>query len=215
MRACGAQRASSFPYVIIHILRLALLPAGISGLPPRAMTKTTLKTTLKLKTISASCLLMAGASRRTRSRPSSKFHSQRLVARSSHARARVAHIALAHPPNNLLLPLSLSRGMRPPCDRWWGKAAARGVMDAQFNLAIAYENGQGVRRSLADALHYFELASQQGDLQVGVRRLLIPSNSFPSRSRLWGPRALADPIYRRRALAIQNRPVWFSVVVCV
>ena len=45
-------------------------------------------------------------------------------------------------------------------------------MDAQFNLAIAYENGQGVGRSLADALHYFELAARQGDLQVGVQRRL-------------------------------------------
>lgn len=43
----------------------------------------------------------------------------------------------------------------------WLKAAENGVADAQFNIAVMLENGQGIPRDLFSALKWYELAARQ------------------------------------------------------
>ena len=52
---------------------------------------------------------------------------------------------------------------------WFEKAAERGVVDSQFNLAILFENGQGVKPSLPDAYFWYSIAGQQGDQTAAAR----------------------------------------------
>jgi TPR repeat protein len=43
------------------------------------------------------------------------------------------------------------------------KAAEQGNADAQFNLAVAYENGAGVPKNLAEAAKWYLKAAEQGE----------------------------------------------------
>ena len=43
----------------------------------------------------------------------------------------------------------------------WLKAAENGDADAQFNIAVMLENGQGISRDLFSALKWYELAARQ------------------------------------------------------
>lgn len=52
---------------------------------------------------------------------------------------------------------------------WFEKAAERGVVDSQFNLAILFENGQGVKPSLPDAYFWYSIAGAQGDQTAAAR----------------------------------------------
>ena len=52
---------------------------------------------------------------------------------------------------------------------WFAKAAERGVVDSQFNLAILFENGQGVEQSLPDAYFWYSVAGKQGDQTAAAR----------------------------------------------
>jgi len=52
---------------------------------------------------------------------------------------------------------------------WFLKAAERGVVDSQFNLAILFENGQGVKPSLPDAYFWYSIAGAQGDQTAAAR----------------------------------------------
>jgi len=52
---------------------------------------------------------------------------------------------------------------------WFVKAAERGVVDSQFNLAILFENGQGVEQSLPDAYFWYSVAGRQGDQTAAAR----------------------------------------------
>jgi len=52
---------------------------------------------------------------------------------------------------------------------WFEKAAERGVVDSQFNLAILFENGQGVKPSPADAYFWYSIAASQGDQTANAR----------------------------------------------
>lgn len=52
---------------------------------------------------------------------------------------------------------------------WFEKAAERGVVDSQFNLAILFENGQGVKQSLPDAYFWYSVAGAQGDQTAAAR----------------------------------------------
>jgi TPR repeat protein len=52
---------------------------------------------------------------------------------------------------------------------WYRKAAEQGDAKAQFNLGVAYEYGEGVKKDLTAALHWFRLAAAQGDADAAVR----------------------------------------------
>jgi TPR repeat protein len=45
---------------------------------------------------------------------------------------------------------------------WWGKAAEQGDPEAQYNLALMFNKGQGVEQNLELAFHWFGEAAQQG-----------------------------------------------------
>jgi len=46
--------------------------------------------------------------------------------------------------------------------RWYRKAAEQGHADAQYNLGVMYENGQGVRQDHAESVRWYRKAAEQG-----------------------------------------------------
>jgi hypothetical protein len=56
--------------------------------------------------------------------------------------------------------------------RLFAKAALLGLSDSQFNLAVLYERGDGVPRSLQDAYQWYAIAASAGDQQAS-RRLFV------------------------------------------
>jgi localization factor PodJL len=53
--------------------------------------------------------------------------------------------------------------------RWFAKAAALGLSDSQFNLAVLYERGDGVPQSLLDAYKWYSIAAAAGDSESKQR----------------------------------------------
>ena len=47
--------------------------------------------------------------------------------------------------------------------KWWRSAAEQGDVDAQYNLGIMYNNGQGVPENKAEAVNWYRLAAEQGN----------------------------------------------------
>ena len=45
--------------------------------------------------------------------------------------------------------------------RWFRKAADQGLAEAQFNLGIMYDGGQGVAQDYAEAVRWFRKAADQ------------------------------------------------------
>ena len=56
--------------------------------------------------------------------------------------------------------------------KWWRKAAEQGDPDAQYNLGLMYDNGNGVQRNYAEALRWLRMAAKQGfaDAQTALRQ---------------------------------------------
>jgi TPR repeat protein len=63
---------------------------------------------------------------------------------------------------------------------WFEKAAERGVVDSQFNLAILFENGQGVKPSPADAYFWYSIAASQGDQTANARIIALDEIMAPA-----------------------------------
>jgi TPR repeat protein len=55
---------------------------------------------------------------------------------------------------------------------WYERAAAQGVLNAQFNLGCLHYMGLGVERSVQNALHFFEMAAKGGHARA--RQNLAP-----------------------------------------
>lgn len=55
----------------------------------------------------------------------------------------------------------------PAAFEWFKKASAQGHVKATYNLALAYERGQGVKRDRAKALELLQQASKAGDTDSG------------------------------------------------
>ena len=53
--------------------------------------------------------------------------------------------------------------------RWFAKAAALGLADSQFNLAVLCERGEGVPQSLPDAYKWYAIAALTGDGEAKAR----------------------------------------------
>ena len=53
------------------------------------------------------------------------------------------------------------------------RAARKGIAAAQFNLAIFYEYGRGVRLNASQALHWYRQAEELGFKQATARRLRL------------------------------------------
>ena len=47
--------------------------------------------------------------------------------------------------------------------KWYRLAAAQGKANAQYNLGVMYENGQGVVQDYTEAVKWYRLAAAQGD----------------------------------------------------
>lgn len=60
--------------------------------------------------------------------------------------------------------------------RWYTLAADRGFADAQNNLGVCYENGNGVAKSYAEAVKWYKLAAEQGDSDAQVNLGLCYEN---------------------------------------
>lgn len=56
---------------------------------------------------------------------------------------------------------------------WWTKAADQGFFPAQYNLAMAYQEGLGVKQDLDKALHWYQKAGENGSepAKEAVQRL--------------------------------------------
>ena len=54
--------------------------------------------------------------------------------------------------------------------QWFKKAAAHGVADSQYNLAVLYARGLGVEKSLSESYKWFALAAAQGDKEAARKR---------------------------------------------
>ena len=63
---------------------------------------------------------------------------------------------------------------------WFEKAAERGVVDSQFNLAILFENGQGLRPSQSDAYFWYTVAASQGDQAAKARLQALDAIMTPT-----------------------------------
>ena len=46
---------------------------------------------------------------------------------------------------------------------WYRKAAAQNHVRAQFNLAVSYDDGEGVAQDKKQAVHWYTKAAEQGD----------------------------------------------------
>ena len=49
---------------------------------------------------------------------------------------------------------------------WFTKAAEQGLKDAQFNLGLCYDKGQGVAQNYAEAVKWYTKAAEQGDARA-------------------------------------------------
>jgi hypothetical protein len=47
--------------------------------------------------------------------------------------------------------------------RWYRKAADQGNANAQYNLGVAYDNGEGVLKDEAEAVRWYRKAAEQGN----------------------------------------------------
>ncbi len=47
--------------------------------------------------------------------------------------------------------------------KWYRLAAEQGLADAQYNLGVMYEVGQGVPQDYDEAVKWYRLAAEQGD----------------------------------------------------
>lgn len=64
--------------------------------------------------------------------------------------------------NNAFGVVMAARGDLKSAVSWFQKGADKGDPKAQFNLAKAYMNGQGIKQSPKDAVKWYRLAAEQG-----------------------------------------------------
>jgi localization factor PodJL len=62
---------------------------------------------------------------------------------------------------------------------WFGRAAAYGEADAEFDLAILYERGLGVSRNLAEAYKWYAVAGAGGDSHARARAEILAAQLQP------------------------------------
>ena len=61
---------------------------------------------------------------------------------------------------------SYNRGDHATAFRLWRPLAVQGDADAQFNLGIMYDTGQGVTQNYAEAVKWYRLAAVQGNVKA-------------------------------------------------
>ena len=103
--------------------------------------------------------------------------------------------------------------------RLYRLAAAQGHADAQGNLGLMFQHGQGVAKNRAEAIRWYRLAAAQGDAvdAAALRRLMCTRPSVEVASR---GSQLPRISYRIRAkfiksyitrLLVQNIPIFKNI----
>jgi localization factor PodJL len=64
--------------------------------------------------------------------------------------------------------------------RWFAQAAALGLSDSQFNLAVLYERGDGVPQSLVDSYKWYAIAATDGDVESKARMAVLKPQLSPA-----------------------------------
>ena len=57
----------------------------------------------------------------------------------------------------------------PEAAKWFRDLAERGSAQAQYNLGVCYENGEGVEKDAAEAIKWYRIASRQGHAAAKVK----------------------------------------------
>ncbi len=83
---------------------------------------------------------------------------------------------------------------------WFGRAAASGLTDSQYNLALLYERGLGIQKDLGMAYLWYRQAANSGDKQASQHaeqlKKLLPSLSTAGDSQTdsWQPALKDNPV---------------------
>jgi len=64
--------------------------------------------------------------------------------------------------------------------RWFTTAALHGITDSQYNLAILYERGLGVKKDQAEALFWYLAAARQGDEEAAKKAKALDKSLAPA-----------------------------------
>ena len=102
-----------------------------------------------------------------------------------------------------------NRGDYKTAFREWKLSAEQGDVDAQFNIAGMYQEGQGVPQDYAEAVKWYQKAAEQGafraQFNLGVfyaNGLGVPQNSVLAH--MWFYLAASDRTGTVRELALEN-----------
>ena len=124
------------------------------------------------------------------------------------ARARELYEIAANKGNasamhNLAVLLATGVGTTTPdfdgAAKWFQKASEFGVRDSQFNLAILYARGNGVKQDLEESYKWFAIAARDGDRDAAAKRDEVANamrpeqlSSAKAKMELWKPQPLDD-----------------------
>jgi localization factor PodJL len=124
------------------------------------------------------------------------------------ARARELYEVAANKGNasamhNLAVLLATGIGTATPdfdgAAKWFQKASELGVRDSQFNLAILYARGNGVKQDLEESYKWFAIAARDGDRDAAQKRDEVANAMRPeqltsakAKMELWKPQPLDD-----------------------
>ena len=92
---------------------------------------------------------------------------------------------------------------------WYLKAAEQDHRDSQYNLAICFETGDGVKYSLSDAYYWFRRSSTQGDKESQETLFSISNNFFKLKKLIvngYDYLTLSDAILPREKLEFRADP---------
>jgi localization factor PodJL len=83
--------------------------------------------------------------------------------------------------------------------QWFKKASDLGVRDSQFNLAILYARGNGVKQDLEESYKWFAIAARDGDADAAEKRDEVANamkpeqlSSAKAKMELWKPQPLDE-----------------------
>ncbi|WP_439631409.1 peptidoglycan-binding protein [Shinella sp.] len=124
------------------------------------------------------------------------------------ARARELYEIAANKGNasamhNLAVLLATGMGTAQPdfdgAAKWFQKASELGVRDSQFNLAILYARGNGVKQDLEESYKWFAIAARDGDNDAAQKRDEVANamrpeqlSSAKAKMELWKPQPLDE-----------------------
>lgn len=105
--------------------------------------------------------------------------------------------------HNLAVLLATGVGTEQPdfdgAAKWFQKASELGVRDSQFNLAILYARGNGVKQDLEESYKWFSIAARDGDGDAAQKRDEVANamkpeqlSSAKAKAELWQPQPLDE-----------------------